>query len=295
MPGPYPQDAPAVAGNKITVSAFLNNPPRVQRSIESLTVQRFVADLIFASGPQATGGSVIYDQLTSSELFTERDVQEIEPGSEFPILNTGEVSPLVAIARKYGGEVMLTDEAVRRDNRQLLNREMTRLRNTIIRKVDTLSMAALRAAPTLTMTASGDWTTAATDIISDLATAINMVTAQDLGYEAPDTALINPAQELDLLRDADIRNALPRERTDVPIATGNLGRLMGLDFIVTNRVNAGEVFFLRRKIAGNVSDEVPLYARPIRDERRETTFVHGARVAVPYVTDPKVVVRLTGA
>lgn len=293
MPSPYPQAAPTVAGTNITVSMFLNSPARVQRAIENLALNRFVADLIFAEGPAAVGGAVIYDQVTANDTYLSQDVQEIEPGSEFPILSSPQAGPLVAIARKYGGEVLFTDEAIRRDNRQVVQRDLIRLRNTIVRKYDTLAMTALDAAPILTMVGSGDWTTAATDIISDLATAAFTIDSLDLGY-APDTMLINPAQELDLLKDADIRTALPRERTDLPIATGNLGRLMDIDFVVTNRVTAGTAYLLQRRVAGGISDEVPLYARTVDDRRREAVFLHGARVGVPYVTDPKAVVKLTG-
>lgn len=295
MPSPFPPAPPTVAGTNITVNAFLQTPTRVQRAIEALTLQRFIADAIFAGGPAVAGGSVMYDQMLGpDDIFTAREVQEIEPGSEFPILNTGERMPLVAVARKYGGEIMLTDEAIRRDNRPLLAREMTRLRNTIIRRVDTVAMAALGAAPVQTMVASGDWSLAATDIVADLATAAGMVSRLDMGYVA-DTVLVNPDQTLDLMKDKDLRDAMPRERTDGLIRTGNLGRVLGLDFIESNRVAAGTVWVLQRRIAGSISDEVPLYARPIRDDRRETTFIHGARVVVPYVTDPKAVVRITGA
>lgn len=293
MPSPYPVAAPTIAGTNITVSIFLNNPARVQRAIEDMAAQRFVADLILTPGPTATGGAVVYDQVTSNDLFLSQDVQEIEPGSEFPILSSPQAAPLVAIARKYGGEVFLTDEAVRRDRRDLLRREMGRLRNTIVKRFDTLAMAAIDAAPVNAMVGSGDWTLAATDIIADLATAVGTIVNLDLGYE-PDTVIINPAQEIDLLKDADIRTALPRERTDLPIATGNLGRLMGLDFVVTNRQTAGTAKVLQRRAAGSVSDEIPLYARPIRDERREVVFIHGARVGVPFITDPKAVTNITG-
>ena len=295
MPTPYPQAAPTISGQNVTVSAFLRTPARVQRAIENLAALRFIADVIFGAGPAATGGSVIYDQVLGQDaLFTERDVQEIEPGSEFPILNTGESTPLVAVARKWGGEVMITDEAVRRDARDRLAREMTRLRNTIVRKVDTVAMAVLRAAPHLALAATADWGTTPGAAITDLGRIAHAVSSLDMGYEV-DTVFLNPAQELDLMLDEKIRTALPRESSTVPIATGKLGRLMGMDFIVSNRLNPGEVLGVDRGMPGGISDEVPLYARPIYDERRETTFIHGARVAVPYVTDPKAVVILTGA
>lgn len=291
---PFPPAPPVVNGTTITVSQFLTNPARVQRAIQDLTLQRFVTDVVFGAGPTATGGAVVYDQVTANDLYLRDDVQEIEPGGEFPLLGDTDAGPLVAIARKYGGEVPITDEQARRDNRNILNRQMTKLRNTIVKRTDTVAMAALRAAPLITQVASGDWSLAATDIVSDLATAANAISRLDLGYVA-DTVLIAPDQELDLLKDKDIRDALPRERDDSLIRTGNLGRLMGLDFVVSNRILPGEVFVLMRRVIGGVSDEVPLYARPIPEPRRERTFIHGARVVTPYVTDPKAGVRITGA
>lgn len=293
--GPFPVAPPTVAGSLITVSMFLNDPTRVQRSIEDITNLRFVADVIFGQGPDIPSGSVIYDQITEQgQIFLARDVQEIEPGGDFPILNALEAGPLVAVARKYGGEVFLTYEDVRRDRRDKLGRRMTQLRNTIVRKVDRVAMAALRAAPIIQQTASGDWSTAATDIVRDLAIAKNSITRLELGYVA-DTVLIHDDQELDLMSDKDIRDALPRERDNSLIRTGNVGRLMGLDFIATSQVAAGEAFVLQRKVVGSISDEVPLYARPIDWPRQERTYIHGARLPAVYVTDPKAAVRITGA
>lgn len=293
--GPYPPLPVTVNGENITLSMFLSDPVRVQRSIENLTNLRFVSDVIFAQGPQATGGSIIYDQITvQGQIFLDRDVEEIAPGADFPLLNGLEAGPLVALAKKYGGEVWLTYEDVRRDRRDKLGRRLTQLRNTIIRKVDRITMAALRAAPIITQTASGDWTTAATDIVKDIAVGKNGISRLELGYAA-DTMLVNDDQELDLMTDKDIRDALPRERDDGLIRTGNLGRLMGLDVITTSQVAAGEVFIMQRKIAGSVSDEVPLYTKPIDEPRQERTYLHGARLVTAYVTDPKAVVQITGA
>jgi hypothetical protein len=289
-----PQVAPTISNQLLTLSIWLRNPAMVQRSITDLSFNRFIADLIFAGGPSADGGAVVYDQITATYMFLDRDVQSIHPGGEFPILNGSYPTPNVALTRKWGGEVKLTYEAVRRDRRDLLNKEMTRLRNTIIRKVDSVAVAALKAAPVNTMSASASWRTSSTDIIADIANALLLVNGPDFGYNV-DTCIINPREATGMLQSNEIRTALPRERTDVPIATGNLGRLLGVDFIQTNRVNPGEMFFLERKRIGGISDEVPLYAKPIDEERREAWFIHGARQVVPFVTDPKAVAWVTGA
>lgn len=290
----FPQPGPTINAQNLTLSIWLRQPALVQRAIDDLSLNRFIADLILAQGPEATGGAVVYDQITQTYMFLDRDVQDIRPGGEFPILNGSYPTPNVALTRKWGGEVLLDYEAVRRDRRDLLAKELVRLRNTVVRKVDAVAVAALKAAPVYTMTASGSWRSSATDIITDIATAIETVNGPDFGYEV-NTVIINPREVTGMLSSAEIRTALPRERTDVPIATGNLGRLLGIDFIQTNRVNPGEMFFLERGRIGSISDEVPMYAKPIDDERRESWYIHGARQVVPYITDPKAVCWLTGA
>lgn len=301
MPTPYPPAPPTIAGNNITVDAFLNSPARVSRTIEALTLNRFIADRIFAEGPRAGGGAVLYDQmLAAGDLFTARDVQAIEPGSEFPILNSGETMPLVAAVTKWGGSAVFTYEAVRRDRRDLLARELTRLRNTIIRKVDTVAIAALNAAPVNTMAASGDWGTNTTKPLNDVFTAVSTIDQADMGYVAT-AAIINPAQALDLRTNETVTNRLPRENPGAGgapdlLAAADLNGLAGLNrWYITNRQPAGTVTILAERQAGGLSDELPLYSRTVDEETKERYRVMSARVTVPYVTDPKAVVKITGA
>lgn len=290
----YPPAPPSIDGQgRITVEQFLKNPSRVQRVITDLTNERFLAERIFGSG-DAQGGAVIYDQVTASELYTDRDVQSIEAGSEFPIVSSGESAPKVAAVTKWGGAALLTYEAVRRDSRDTLNRELTKLRNTIVRKVDTVAIAALDAAPILTDVGT-DWSDSVNgNPVLDLAAGRSAIDDQDMGYTA-DTILINPAQMVDLVGRKDVRDSLPREGVAAnPIASGQLGNFMGFTWYVTNRVAAGTAYILASTMAGSLRDELPLYSRPIDQPERERWLVQAARVTVPVVTDPKAVLKLTG-
>lgn len=290
----YPPGPPSVDGSgRITIEQFLKQPSRVQRVITDLTNERFLAERIFGSG-DAQGGAVIYDQVTASELYTSRDVQSIEPGSEFPIVTSGESTPKVAAVTKWGGAAVLTYEEVRRDSRDVLNRELTKLRNTIVRKVDTVAIAALNAAPIAggVGTSWSDMTNGAP--ITDLAVGTSGVNDSDMGYEA-DTILCNPAQRVSLLSRKDVRDALPRESTAAnPIASGQFQGFMGLTWYFSNRVPAGTAFILASTQAGSLRDELPLYSRSIDQPERERWLVQAARVTVPIVTDPKAVYKLTG-
>lgn len=296
MPGTtYPPAPPTIDGQgRITVEQFLKTPTRVQRTIADLTAQRFLAERIFGSG-NADGGAVIYDQLTGSDnLYTERDVQAIEPGSEFPLTDVGELMPKVAAVSKWGGAGIVTYEAARRDARDVLNRKLTRIRNTIVRKVDTVAIAALNAAPTGGAVGT-DWSNTTTrDAIGDIARATNTIDNLDLGYMA-DTVLINPTQELELFMDKSIRDALPKEsNTDNPIASGRINGLMGLTWYASNRVPLGTAYVLASTQAGSLHDEVPLYSRVVDQPERERYLIQAARVTVPVVTDPLAVYKLTG-
>lgn len=296
---PFAPAAPTISGSSLTLDVFLNNPARVQKLLEDLSLNRFVADRIFRGGPPATGGAVIYDQLTANNLFTERDVQEIAQNSEFPIVNGAEPAPLVALVKKYGGSAVFSYEQIRRNRLDVMQRELIRLRNTIVRKVDTLGIATLNAAPILTGTASADWSTASTDLIADVEANKSAVEAQDLGYEV-DTVILHPNQALDVRVDGDIREALPRENRARNLLDGGASDLDGLlgiaNWIVTNRQTAGTVHFLDSRMVGFISDEIPgPYSRVVDEPTKERRRVMAARVPTMGVTDPKAVRKITGA
>jgi hypothetical protein len=292
---PFPQPFPTVSGVNITASVFLESPAMVSRAITDFTVLRFLMPRVFSRGPTATGGSVVFDQVTGTFFFLDRDVQEIRPGSMFPILAGGEQLPGVAVVRKLGGEVMLTYEAIRRDNRPLITRELQRLANTVVRNVDATAVATLNAAPILTATTASTWGTAGSDPLSDIATAAQLVYGPDMGY-LPDTILLNPYNHAAAIKNTTLRTALPREDTTDrnPIFGGHLNMLEGLDFYLSNRVPQGTCYILEGGRVGSYSEEVPEYYQVLDDPRAETKYIHGARVIVPYVTDPQSCVKMTG-
>lgn len=296
MPDMFPPGVPTVVGQQITIEQWLANPLRVQRTINDLTLERFVADRMFTPGGTATGGAVIYDQVLGQDLYTGRDVQAIEPGSEFPIVDLGEENPLVARTIKWGGAALVTYEQRDRDKRDVVARKITRLRNTIVRKVDTVAIATLRAAPILTMPASDVWTDPTTDIFSDVATAKSTVDRQDLGYEI-DSGLLSYSTALNMLKNTTLRDSLPRENqgSPNPVLVGKLTGVAGItNWYATNRMADDEVILLSGREAGSISDEKPLYSRVVDQPDKERVLIMAARLTVPYVTDPKSAILIEG-
>lgn len=296
---PYPAGSPTISGENITMSVFLNNPARVEKAITDFTVNRFVTPKILDPGPTATGGAVAFDQVTGTFFFTERDVQVVQPGTSFPVLAGGEQLPSIAAVRKLGGEIEFTYEKIRRDNRPLIARGLQRLGNTVVRYVDGSVVAALNAAPIYTMTAAATWSTSGSDPLTDIAQGSVLVYGPDLGY-MPDTILMNPGDHADAVSNQTLRLDLPRENTATdgqnasPVFGGKINMLEGLTFYLTNRVPKGTLYILQAGVVGQYSDEIPEYYKTIDEERTEKVVIHGARIMVPYITDPKACVKVTG-
>lgn len=290
---PFAPANPTISGDQLSISVFLNNPAYVQRIVGDLAQQRFLADLIFGSGPAATAGAVQFDQVTATDLFLSRDVKPIRPGAEYPVLADQIPTPLIAATTNWGGRVHITDADVRRNRIDVFRRVLTKLRNTIVRKVDTVAIATLAAAPILTYAFGGQWSNTATDIFAGLESARLLVDVLDMGYEL-DTLVINPTQNANLLSRADVRQAFGLTAQESIVRGASVGRILNMDVYFSNRVAAGTGYLLQRGVVGGISDEVPLNTKTYRQEDSDKTWVQGGRMFVPYVTDPKACVKLTG-
>jgi hypothetical protein len=282
----YPPPPLTITGDTITVSTYLRDVPRISRVITDLTLNRFLADYIFTPGPTATGGSVVYDQVTSGDFFLARDVERIQPGAQYPILTDTAPTSLVASVDKWGGRILITDEQRDRNAIDVLVRETRKLANTIMRKVDTVAMAALAAAPLNTLTGT-DWTSATgAAMIANLIDAAALVGDPDLGYEA-DLVILNPVQFNELLKNSDFRVAMTQFTEGSILRDGVVGVFMGMTFAKSNRVTAGTAYVVASRMIGGISNEVPLTTEVYREPGIDSTFIQSARRLVPYVTDPK--------
>ena len=112
----YPLAAPTVSGSTITVEQMLNQPTRITRYLSDIALRNYISPLIFSTPGGVSGGAVVYDQLTLNDLFPTRDVQEVTPGSEFPITTSENGEPKVAAVEKHGGKFFVTDEAKDRND-----------------------------------------------------------------------------------------------------------------------------------------------------------------------------------
>lgn len=313
MPVTYPGGGP-----QVTVEALLRQPRLIARQLSDLVNQRFiVADRIFARGTaeQVAGGAALF-QRAESIFPTRNDVEEVGIRSEFP-RTTWTEAIFTAAVRKYGLEVPIADETVRRNALDVVARAQRKLANAMVRFVDTVAMALLldtTSSGANTMAASGDWSTAATDIIADIATARAMIINENQGF-MPDTMIINPAQELDLLIDDGLRQILPREggAPQAAAITGNPVPILGLRQILTTpSMTAGKVAILESNVVGTIADEAPLpsenysaytpgpnlasvYVKIYRQENTDEQIVRAARFPAMWISEPDALTVITGA
>lgn len=289
----HPLGPPVVNGTSITVDMMLQQPTRITRMISDLSLQRFIADRVFANGGGVNGGAVIYDEATLNELYAARDVERVEPGGEFPLITSEERGPRVAEVEKWGGKVFVTDEARDRNDGAKFTRQMRQLTNTVIRKINARCIEALTASITSSgQTVAGhDWgavvvggsnqTASSAWPFADLALANQMAEEDELGI-VYDLILVNPQEYAQLLityQSAGLRQLL----ADV-----------GLGIYVSNRVPAGTAYVLAQGQVGQLRIEKPLGTETWRDPDHERTFVQASVRPLFFVDNPYAVLRLTG-
>ena len=292
---PHPLGPPTVSGTNITVDTMLTQATRVTRMIMDLTLQRFVADRVFANAGGVMGGAVVFDQATLNELYATRDVERVEPGAEVPIITSDRTQPQVAPVEKWGGKVWVSDEARERNNVAAFTNQVRQLSNTLVRRINARAIEVLEASITASgqTTVGRNWSTA-----SDVGPDASTTTRQNLPMR--DFALaqkLADVQELGVNIDLWLLN--PQEYMNLVVLYGaaGLGRVLqdiGISVYASNRVTAGTAYALASGQVGEMRIEKPLSTESWREPNRERTWVQSTVRPVMYVTNPYAVIKFTG-
>lgn len=291
---PHPLGPPVISGTSITVDLMLQQPTRITKMIMDLTLQRFLADKVFASAGGVSGGAVVYDEAVLNELYTARDVERIEPGAEYPIITSERGVPKVAPVEKWGGRVWIADEARDRNNSAAFTNQIRQLANTVVRKLNQRAIGVLDAS----IAASGQtivgrsWATYAG--LTPNTTAFNAGPLRDF-------ALAQQSAEEDEL---GVRYTLwiinPNEYTNLIVGAGGPANFqailtaMNIDIYVSNRVPIGTAYVVAGTSTGEMRVEQPLATVTYREEGRDRTWVKTGVRPVMYVTNPFAVLKFTG-
>jgi hypothetical protein len=296
---PYPPAFPSVSGQNLTISAFLANPLVLRDTIRDLTVERFIMDRIYAQGQRPGGGTVLFNQVTASTLYTVDDAQAIRPGAAFPKTKHTEQNPSVATITKYGLEEEITREDILRNNWPVLRDALVRIANTVVKKVNTEALAALDAAPLQSLVGVDFTTATVAQIVNVFVSAVSLIEDADMGYDGIQiNAFFNPTQANELMGNIDLLKLLQAEGPDMPARTGNFGTLMRVRSFKTNRIAASTARFVAEGIVGSwhqeEGDGVLTRTYTIDEKGPEDQAVQGWRPITFAVRHPKAAVNVTG-
>ncbi|HKN57154.1 MAG TPA: hypothetical protein VJX66_32010 [Amycolatopsis sp.] len=306
MPGTYPAPPPTLSGDLETISRFLQSPTQIRRRLRNFLDLRFISDQILTQRFRSSGGAVLFEQ--SEPFVTDRTVEAVQPGAEYPYANTPTGTAAIAAVSKWGQDVELTDEELVRNvyAGAALDRKLRKVVNTVIKQVDTVTLAAIASAVTATRAVSnGAWATVGTaNPFLDVQLAVADVHALNLGY-TPDTLLMGDTKYAYFTANTVVVNALRRETTDNPIYTGQLQTLAGLKVIVSPNLPTADVWVVDSQQIGGMADEVdgaPGYSadqmgievKSIRNDKRDKWDLRGRRKTVPVVQETGAAIRITG-
>jgi hypothetical protein len=292
-PSQNPLLPPTLVGNIISVDTALKQPTRITRMIADITLQKFIADRVFASTGGVTGGAVIYDVATENQLYSDRDIEEVAPGGEFPIVTSTRLAPQVARVRKWGGKVFITDEARDRNDETVFQNEVRKLGNTIVKKNNTEAVAVLEASIALSgQTIIGhDWSNFTLEGTNPTANRLRPQAdfgAVNLSAEQKELGVV---YDLWLVNPSDYMNLALGYADKLPAVLAAAGIK---EMFASNRIPAGSAYAVAEKQVGQMKLEQPLATETWREQETQRTWIQSSVRPVMFVDNPYAVMKVTG-
>jgi hypothetical protein len=309
MPGSYPPAAPTIDTNTqlVSIHQFLKSPNRISRRLRTIADSRFVADQILTRRLRTSGGAVLYE--TGESVYNERDIEAVAPGAEYPRDTPSAPVANLAAVSKWGQAVFLSDEKIKRSVRMgdEVDIALRKVVNTVVRKVDRLTTAAVASAVTATSAAIATWDSVANaQIYRDIELAAAVIVDTNEGF-MPDTILMSTNNYALMASDEKIANLRRRETMRNPVYGADIeqiGKYLVISTAVAN-LPTDDVWIFDRTQLGGMADEAdvdPGYAtsnngtqvQTERIARRDGWDLWGRRITVPVVLEPSAAVRITG-
>lgn len=299
----YPPAAPAISGDVLTISRFLNNPTAVTRRLRTLAENRFIADVLLSG--RIEGSSILYE--TDESIYTADAPEIVAPGAQYPrtLAPTGTAS--IANPVKWGQEVPITDEEVGRFRGQAVERNLQKIINYLVYTVDSTALAVIAAAVSQTRAATAAWNTGSANPLLDLLRCKAVIRAQNKGYD-PDTVAVDDYAFAYIMGNLQLLATMARESGTTVSMTGDLPVVAGLRILPTpNLPTAGTAIVLDSTALGSLGYEripSPEYqgdpANGVETLTRRNPLgndewlVRGRRPVVPFVQEPGAACTLTG-
>lgn len=294
-------------GQRLTVNLMVKQPAIVRARMLSMLAQQFITDALLRPGPPAPGGSVLYYE--STPLFADDDAAIVEEFGEIPA-TVGEMGrPMVVRTIKRALALLISEEMRRRDDVGAVDKQITQIRNTIVRAWERVFLNAILTNPGVhTLGATTAWSSSVSKIRYDLAQGMFLVensdsdstdnTGQNKFQFNPDTLVISTKTSSDFLASDDIQKVfaggdLASESLQY---TGKMPKkFFGLDVVKSWQLPADKAIVLERRTVGGISDERPLtVGRMVESEKDETWWMKTLRQSAVFIDQPKAACVLTG-
>ncbi len=308
MPYTYPPAAPTLAGDQVSISRFLQNPTLIARRLRTLLEQRYIADALLTGRYQVLGGAILYE--TGESIFVNDNPRAVAPGSEYPLTTAGTGAASIAKTVKWGEDTEVTDEAIKRQLMDPVNRALTKLANQNVRYVDSVALSAISSSVTATQASAAPWATAtAAQILQTVLLAKSSIVALNMGY-MPDTVVIDDVNWAYALSAFVAGGYVPREAQNNPALTGEFPTIGGMRWLASPNVpTVGTALVLDSTLLGGMGDEdlggpgyvsaagpntAPVQAKVMRHDGEDKYRLRARRVTVPVVVEPAAGRKITG-
>ncbi len=308
----------ASASPTLTVSVLLKQPELLSRELVNLVNKRLITDRICVHGSagQVAGGAMRYQELES--IYTDDSPVEVAEGADFPLTDWSETAKTAPV-RQFGFAVRVTNLAIRRNQRDMVDRGMRKLANQLVKYIDTQALAELQNTTKYTGiqtdSTSASWGTVGTDIIADIGKFQEKLETKDNGYSgfSGATLILNTGHRDALLNNTGLRAALPRETQTGQIQSGMVAPFLGLkEILFTPQIVSGTALLLDTDVAATIADEQadpsegwvsydpgpgfqPIYVK-VEDDGKPAVHkrVSAGRWPAIAVVQPDAIVKITG-
>lgn len=310
MPSPqFGNVSPTLAGGNLTLDAMLQYPNVVTRALRTIPQQRFISDRILTGRAPAQGGAIMVGQ--SESIFASLAAEAVTPGAEFPESAMGGPPFVLFGVKKWGLDVPVSYEAIRRFNFDLMGRAALKAGNSTVLQVDRTSLATIAASGISTLAATAPWSAGGAAVMLDVETAVANIIDANMGY-MPDTLVLTAGKYATMTSNSTVINAMRREDPDNPVYQGLSGlagsvttqnaaetglKLFGLNVWAVPAANMPggvSVLVLDSTALGGMADEEPFSVAPILEQKTERWLVRAKRITTPYVMEPLAATSITG-
>ncbi|MBM4509183.1 hypothetical protein GS880_03130 [Rhodococcus hoagii] len=282
-----------------TVNRFLSTPTLVSRRATEIARQRFISDVLLTSRTDVAGGAIVFEQ--DDPLYVERPVEMVSPGGEYPQTGLADAVPQAVKVNKWGQDVPITDEKIKRSNFAAVEKALTRLVNTAVRNCDSISLSLIASQVTQTQAVTDGAWASSTKILRDIMLAKATIIGLNKGYD-PNVLVVDDTTWAYLASDPAIQTARAREDSANTIYTGEFPSIAGLTILPTPNLPTAGAWVVDTNALGGIADEKlgggytgeTIETKTIRDEDNDQWKVRARRVFVPYVSEPGAAVKITG-